>query len=198
VGVFPYGPVHGFMVWNLFLATVPAILALALFTTSARRNVGWWLGFGAWVVFLPNAPYLLTDVVHMVHDIRVAPSDTRAYVVIATYGGLFAFGLAAYVLSLQLFRGFLHRTVRARLVAPAILLVHALCVLAMYLGRFIRLNSWDVVLAPRRVAASVMHVPRPITVAVLAVMFVVVGVGAFATAAIGDKVVAHARRRHVH
>ena len=185
------------MVWNLFLATVPAILALALFPTSARRNVVWWLGLGAWIVFLPNAPYLLTDVVHMVHDIRVAPSDARAYVVIATYGGLFAFGLGVYALSLQLFRGFLHRTVRARFVAPAILLVHALCVLAMYLGRFIRLNSWDVVLAPRRVAASVMHVPRPITVAVLAVMFVVVGVGAFATAAIGDKVVAQARRRHV-
>jgi uncharacterized membrane protein len=198
VGVFPYGPVHGFMVWNLFLATVPAILALALFPTSARRNVVWWLGLGAWILFLPNAPYLLTDIVHMVHDIRVAPSDARAYVVIATYGGLFAFGLAVYALSLQLFRGFLHRTVRARLVAPAILLVHALCVLAMYLGRVIRLNSWDVVLAPQRVAASVMHVPRPITVAVLAVMFVLVGVGAFATAAIGDKVVAHARRWHVH
>jgi uncharacterized membrane protein len=198
VGVFPYGPVHGFMVWNLFLATVPAILALALFPNSARRNVVWWLGLGAWILFLPNAPYLLTDVVHMVHDIRVAPSDARAYVVIATYGGLFAFGLAVYALSLQLFRGFLHRTVRARLVAPAILMVHALCVLAMYLGRFIRLNSWDVVLAPQRVAASVMHVPRPITVAVLLSMFVVVGVGAFATAAIGDKVVAHARRWHVH
>lgn len=198
MGAFPYGPVHGFMVWNLFLATVPAILALALFTTSARRGVVWWLGLSAWILFLPNAPYLLTDVVHMVHDIRVAPSDARAYVVIATYGGLFAFGLAVYALSLQLFRRFLHRTVRARLVVPAILLVHALCVLAMYLGRFIRLNSWDAVVAPQRVAASVMHIPRPITVAVLAVMFVVVGVGAFATAAIGDKVVAQARRWQVH
>jgi uncharacterized membrane protein len=186
------------MVWNLFLATIPAILALVLFPTSARRNVVWWLGLGAWILFLPNAPYLLTDVVHMVHDVRVAPSDARAYVVLATYGGLFAFGPAVYALSLQLFRGSLRRTVRARLVAPAILLVHALCVLALYLGRFIRLSSWDVVLAPQRVAASVMHVPRPITVAVLAVMFVVVGGGAFATAAIGDKVVAQARRWHMH
>jgi uncharacterized membrane protein len=117
VGAFPYGPVHGFMVWNLFLATVPAILALALFTTSARRGVVWGLGLSAWILFLLNAPYLLTDVVHMVHEIRVAPSDARAYVVIATYGGLFAFGLAVYALSLQLFRRFLHRTVRARLVA---------------------------------------------------------------------------------
>ena len=62
---------------------------------------------------------------------------------------LFAFGLASYALSLQLFRRFLHRNVAPRLVAPTILFVHALCVLAMYLGRVIRLNSWDVVTAPQ-------------------------------------------------
>jgi uncharacterized membrane protein len=111
-----------------------------------------------------------------------------------TYGALFAFGLVSYALSLQLFRRFLHRTVRERLIAPTILSVHALCVLAMYLGRFIRLNSWDVLVAPQEVAASVLRVPRPLTVAVLMVMFVVVGVGVFATVAVGDKVVARARR----
>jgi len=72
--------------------------------------------------------------------------------------------------------------------------VHALCVLAMYLGRVIRLNSWDVVTAPRLVAASVLHVPRPSTVVVLAVMFVVVGVGVFATVAVGDKAISRVRR----
>ena len=194
MGAFLYGPVHGFMLWNIFLAAVPAVLALALFPTSVRRGVAWWLGFGAWVLFLPNAPYLLTDVVHMVHDIKLASSDSWAYVVIVTYGTLFAFGLASYALSLQLFRRFLHRTVRSRFVAPAVVLVHALCVLAMYLGRFIRLNSWDVLVAPGTVLSSVLHVPRPTTVVVLAVMFVVVGGGVFVTFAIADKVFARARR----
>jgi uncharacterized membrane protein len=175
------------------------VLALVLFSSSvftnpARRGVAWWLGFGAWVLFLPNAPYLLTDVVHMVHDIKHAPSDTWAYLVIVTYGALFACGLVSYALSLQLFRRFLHRAVRSPFVAPAIVLVHALCVLAMYLGRFIRLNSWDVLVAPREVVGSVMHVPRPTTVVVLALMFVVVGVGVFVTLAIADKVFARARR----
>ena len=114
--------------------------------------------------------------------------------VIVTYGVLFACGLVSYALSLELFRRFLHRTVRGRLVAPAILLVHALCVLAMYLGRTIRLNSWDVVTAPNRVVASVVRVPRPLTVVELAVMFVVVGVAGFATVAVGDKAVVHCRR----
>jgi uncharacterized membrane protein len=182
------------MLWNVFLAAVPAVAALALFTAPVRRGTLWSLGFVSWVLFLPNAPYLLTDVVHMVHDIQHARSDNWAYLVIATYGALFAFGLGSYAISLQLFRRFLHRTVDARLVAPAILIVHALCVLAMYLGRVIRLNSWDVVTAPRLVAASVLRVPRPSTVVVLAVMFVVVGVGVFATVAVGDKAIRRARR----
>jgi uncharacterized membrane protein len=182
------------MLWNLFLAAIPAALALMLFTRAARRGVVWWAGLGVWVLFLPNAPYLLTDVVHMVHDIQRAHSDAWAYLVILTYAALFALGLASYALSLQLFRWYLHRTVHARLIAPTIILVHALCVIAMYLGRFIRLNSWDAVLAPHEVAGSVLRVPGPLTVAVLAVMFVVVGVGVFVMAAVGDKVVARARR----
>jgi uncharacterized membrane protein len=130
----------------------------------------------------------------MVHEIQRTRSDARAYLVIATYGVLFASGLASYAFSLQLFRRFLHRTAPAGVTAPAILLVHALCTVAMYLGRVIRLNSWDVVTAPQAVAASVLRVPRPTTVAVLAVTFVVVGVGVFVTVAVGDKVVARARR----
>jgi uncharacterized membrane protein len=194
VDAFLFGPVHGFMLWNLFLAAVPAALALVLFTRPGRRGVVWWVGLGGWVLFLPNAPYLVTDVVHMVHDIQHAHSDAWAYLVITTYGALFALGLASYAFSLQLFRRHLRRTVRAGLIAPIVILVHALCVIAMYLGRYIRLNSWDAVLAPQQVAGSVLRVPGPLTVVVLAVMFVVVGVGVFVMAAIGDKVAARARR----
>ena len=182
------------MLWNVFLAAVPAVLAVALFATAPRRGVFWWSGFAAWVLFLPNAPYLLTDVVHMIHDIQHTRSDSWAYLVIATYGALFAFGLGSYALSLQLFRRFLHRIGRSRLVAPAVLVVHGLCVVAMYLGRVIRLNSWDVVTAPQHVAASVLRVPRPTTVVLLAMMFVVVGVAVFATLAIGDKAMRRAQR----
>src|SRR5258707_813088 len=80
VVAFLYGPVHGFMLWNAFLAGCPAALALALFTRPApeRRGVLWWAGLAAWVLFLPNAPYVLTDVVHMIDDIQRAHSDAWA------------------------------------------------------------------------------------------------------------------------
>ena len=112
-----------------------------------------------------------------------------------TFGSLAATLLLALIL-------YLFRQTHTPLTPPfwnailvaGILLYGALCVLAMYLGRFIRLNSWDVLVAPGAVVRAVMHIPRPTTVVVLGVMFVVVGVGVFVTLAITDKVLARARR----
>jgi uncharacterized membrane protein len=189
-----YGPVHGFMVWNVFLAAVPVVLALLLFRRRAHRSYVWWCGLGAWVLFLPNAPYVLTDVMHMVDDVQAAPSRLHAYEVLVIYAALFGAGLTCYVISLQLFRRFMHRAAPSAVVAPVMLGLHGLCVVGIYLGRVLHLNSWDAVLAPHDVAASLLRVPRPSTVVLLALMFVVVGAGAFATAAVGEKVLAQLRR----
>lgn len=191
---FLLGPVHGFMVWNSFLAAVPAVLALALFHRPRPRRPVWVAGFVVWLLFLPNAPYVCTDVTHMVDDLRRAASRFDAYVVLATYGAFFAGGLASYVLSMQLFRRFLHRVVARRLVAPILITVHGLCVVAIYLGRFVRLNSWDALLAPDEVLGAVLRVPRPSTIVVLAVTFVVIGAGAYAMTAVLEKVAAQIRR----
>jgi len=192
--VSPHGLVHPFMVWNLYLAAIPALLALALFRASARLGTMWGLGFVAWLLFLPNAPYVLTDVVHMVDDLHASPSRIHSYEVLLTYAVLFASGLFAYVLSMQLFRRFFARVAPRRAVLPAVLVLHGLCVVAMYLGRFMRFNSWDAILAPGAVAESVLRIPHPSTVAVLLAMFVVVGVGAAVTALVGGRVAAQARR----
>ena len=90
-----FGPVHPFMVWNLYLAAIPALLAIALFRRPQRFGVTWMLGLVAWVLFLPNAPYVLTDVVHMVDDLQVSPSRTHSIEVLATYAVFFACGLAS-------------------------------------------------------------------------------------------------------
>ncbi|HEY3744696.1 MAG TPA: DUF1361 domain-containing protein, partial [Gemmatimonadaceae bacterium] len=57
----------GFLAWNLFLAAVPAVAAW-LFAramgkgSSTIEKAGW---FVVWLVFLPNAPYIITDFVHL-------------------------------------------------------------------------------------------------------------------------------------
>ncbi len=189
-----YGTVQPFMLWNLYLAAFPVVLASALFRKPERITAGWCAGFVAWLLFLPNSPYVLTDVVHMVDEMRTSTSNGHAYAILATYAVFFTCGLVSYVVSLQLFRRFLHRVSPPRLVLPILLVVHSVCVVAMYIGRFMRLNSWDVLLAPRTVLVAVARVPHPFTLVVLAVMFVVVGVGAFVAAALGDKMIAELRR----
>jgi uncharacterized membrane protein len=186
--------VRAFMLWNLYLAAIPSFLALVLFRRPVRTGPLWWLTFGLWLLFLPNAPYVLTDVVHMFEDLRAAPSLARVVAILVMYALFAAAGLASYVMSLQLFRRFLHRVAPGRFVAPILLTVHGLCVIAMGLGRIVRLNSWDVVLAPRSVLESVMRVPHPSTVVLLSAMFVVVGASAYVMAAVGDKAIAQLRR----
>src|SRR5215813_31019 len=62
---------HGhWMAWNTGLAAVPLVLALLLFRQGRRRTVPWWAGAVAFVAFLPNAPCVLTDVVHLLGDLR--------------------------------------------------------------------------------------------------------------------------------
>jgi len=192
------GVLHGFMVWNLYLAAIPTVLALLLFRRPARMGAGWWMTFVVWFLFLPNAPYVLTDVVHMSSDLRRAHSDKHVYLVLATYAVFAAAGLVSYVVSMQLFRRFLHRVVPSRVVAPILVAVHGLCVIAMYLGRVVRLNSWDVLIEPGRVLESILRVPHPFTVVLLAAMFVIVGAGAYVTATIGDKAMSQLRRLKLH
>jgi uncharacterized membrane protein len=186
--------VHPFMLWNLYLAAIPAVGALLLFRRRAPVGAGWFLGFGVWLLFLPNAPYVLTDVVHLRQDLHASPLPSHTYAVLATYAVFFAAGLVSYVVSLQLFRNFLYRTIPRQLVLPALLFVHALSVVAIYIGRFMRVNSWDVVFAPRAVLDAVLRVPRPSSLAVFVVMFIVVGFGTFATYAVGEKLVSRLRR----
>jgi|tagenome__1003787_1003787.scaffolds.fasta_scaffold20983719_7 uncharacterized membrane protein len=186
--------VHPFMLWNLYLAAIPAVAALVLFRRPARIGVAWFAAFGAWLLFLPNAPYVLTDVVHLHEDLQRSQSSSHTYAVLATYAAFFAAGLVSYVVSLQLFRRFLHSAVPKPFVLPALLVVHALCIVAVYLGRFMRLNSWDVVFAPRAVLDSLLRVPRVSSLGVFVVMFVVVGFGTFATYAVGEQLWTRVKR----
>jgi uncharacterized membrane protein len=134
-----FGGSWGWMYWNLTLAAVPLVLALVLFRRRARTTVLWWVGLAAFVLFLPNAPYVLTDVKHYAWDVYV---HGRASAV-AHYALLFAAGLSAYVLAMWRCNRFLI----ARGARPLALLVVdalacAICSVGVYLGRVGRFNSW--------------------------------------------------------
>src|SRR5262245_35577229 len=66
-------PFYGFLVWNLVLAWVPFALALAAYAAAraGARIVTTVLGV-LWLLFFPNAPYLLTDFIHL-HESAATP-----------------------------------------------------------------------------------------------------------------------------
>ncbi|MBD2566912.1 DUF1361 domain-containing protein [Anabaena lutea] len=137
------------MTWNLFLAFVPLALSIWLFRTKRGRSWVWWLGFLAFYAFLPNAPYLLTDVIHLIDDIRRIPSIwIITLVLIPVYLLVILSGFEAYVISLINLGYYLHRIGKSKWIFGVELITHALCAVGIYWGRFLRFNSWDFITQP--------------------------------------------------
>jgi uncharacterized membrane protein len=110
------------------------------------RPLLWWLGFFAFIAFLPNAPYVLTDVIHLIRDIR-APYSVWiiSLVLIPQYLLFIVVGFEAYVLSLMNCGEYLKRQGWGKLIIVMELIFHALSAVGIYLGRFLRFNSWDII-----------------------------------------------------
>ncbi|HET7044997.1 MAG TPA: DUF1361 domain-containing protein [Gaiellaceae bacterium] len=140
-------PYYGFLVWNLFLAWVPFWLALAAFLRARRRiDVVTAALLVLWLLFFPNAPYLLTDFVHL----GTSPAAPVWYDALM----LSAFAWTALLLGFASL--YLVQLVARRAAGRAWSWVVVVCALALasfgvYLGRFVRFNSWDALLRPGRV-----------------------------------------------
>ncbi len=145
---------HVGLLWNLFLAWIPMLSALAAYNLarSGMRRV--WLFvvpcLAVWLLFLPNAPYLLTDILHLrLRDIVPLWYDLILLVAFAWTGAFLG------MVSLYLMQSLVQR--RAGALAGWLFTVTAigLCGFGVYLGRFVRWNSWDVLTSPRAILFDV-------------------------------------------
>lgn len=153
----------GWIVWNLFLAFIPLALSFWLFTKPQtkrgsklpRRSLLWWAGFIIFIAFLPNAPYLLTDIIHLIEAIRAGYSIWITTLIFIPLH-LFAIflGWESYVISVLNQSRYLEKQGAKKFVLISEILVHALSAVGIYLGRFLRFNSWDFVTKPDIVLVS--------------------------------------------
>lgn len=146
----------GWIVWNLFLAFIPLILSLWLFLRrSKRRSLLWWGGLIVYLTFLPNAPYLLTDIIHLIEAIRAGYSIwITTLVFIPLHLLAILSGWEAYVISLINQGHYLKKQWGKKFIFPSELITHALCAIGIFLGRFRRFNSWDLVIQPNVLLTS--------------------------------------------
>lgn len=130
-----------FMLWNLFLAVLPLGFALLLpRTRSLSRAVP---VMAVWLLFFPNAPYVLTDLIHL----RPHAGIPLWYDLVM----LLAFALTSLWIgfqSLHLVQSWISRHATASAGWLAVLIIMPLTGFGIYLGRFLRWNSWDIVTAP--------------------------------------------------
>ena len=152
------------ILWNLFLAAIPAVLAY-LFAWGAgrytvrKKTVPWlaWLPLAlGWFAFLPNTCYLLTELRHFLLDpsyrpiFEAAEKDHAAMLTVAEFGLFFAlysgFGVVCFVLAIRPIERLMWDAKIPRLpfAAPFFFLMS----LGVYLGLIERLNSWNVVNHP--------------------------------------------------
>lgn len=180
------------MGWNLFLGFIPLVLSVWLFrrnhlslpqdASQTRRQsqihkIFWWIGCLIFIAFLPNAPYVLTDVIHLIGDIR-----THYYSVwlvtlalIPQYLLFIGAGFQAYVISVINLGYYLRRQGLGRFILPVEFFIHTLSAIGIYLGRFLRFNSWDLVTQLDTVAAGITeNLTSKGTILIISVTFVVI------------------------
>jgi uncharacterized membrane protein len=174
------------MTWNLLLALVPAVLAPLVFRHRGERTVLWWGGLGLFVLFLPNAPYVVTDLVHLRSDVVSARNDAAVVgAVLPVYAVFIGIGLLSYCSSLSELGRYLGRIGLASRRASIELGVHLLAAVGVVLGRFARLNSWEPVTEPQTtIERVVLTLSARWAVAATAVLFVVIYVAHGTTRAV--------------
>lgn len=130
--------VYGFLLWNLFLAFIPFWLSLMVFKTKSKvKRI---ILLSLWLLFFPNAPYLVTDLFHYRHVPPVPQGYDMALLVSYAWTGLVLGHLSVLFIHETMIR-MLHRVIAWILVFTSLLAG----AFGIYLGRFLRWNSWDVI-----------------------------------------------------
>jgi uncharacterized membrane protein len=138
-----------FLVWNLFLAWIPLAIALLL-RLWKKPPLLVLLPLGSlWLLFFPNAPYILTDLIHFRWSNQLIWLDLSMFLSFALAGLFVGYTSLAWM----------HVVIRARFGdwLSWLFVISALVAsgFGMYIGRFLRFNSWDIVTNPLGLAADI-------------------------------------------
>jgi len=143
-----------FLVWNLFLAWIPFLCSVLLAEAKENQRSKYFmlLLFGGWLLFFPNSPYIVTDLFHL----RVKEGIPLWFDLVLILS--FAWnGLLLGFASLFEIRRFLGSYLSAGVVNAFTVFLMVLCSFGIYLGRYPRWNSWDIISNPVALFADIFN-----------------------------------------
>ena len=144
---------YAFLPWNLFLAFIPLWVSHWLFKNFSL--VKWYKLIPAlmgWILFLPNSFYLITDLFHLTYNTTVPKWFDLLMIFSFAWNGILC-GFLALNRMEQLFA-------RLRLKNFSILIIFSilwLCAFGIYIGRYLRFNSWDVITDPLSLFSEIIY-----------------------------------------
>jgi uncharacterized membrane protein len=142
---------YAFLIWNLFLAWIPFIISYFTYLLTLRRKwIYLFIPIAAflWLIFFPNAPYILTDFQHLAYSSSELPVWYDVMMLI-----WFAFtGLLLGIVSLFLMQEIIRREFGGLAGWGFVAAVAGLSSAGVYMGRFLRWNSWDILRDPTGIA----------------------------------------------
>jgi len=145
--------IYRFLLWNLFLALLPLLFGWAVRALDRRGGASFLLGvlFACWLLFLPNAPYVTTDLLHLAPKGAV-PLWYDLALLLSCAGTALALGY----LSLIDVHGVVARRFGERTGWCMAIVSLFLCGFGIYLGRFERWNSWEIVTRPQPLVVDIL------------------------------------------
>lgn len=135
-----------FLLWNLLLALIVPLLAWWL-SFNLKKHA--WLHFSnilltiAWLVFLPNSFYIASDLIHAQEVASINLLFNYVFILSCIFNGFIAGYISVYMIHCQLLKRIYYRYAHV-----IIAMIFVLCGFAIYMGRYLRWNSWDIVSRP--------------------------------------------------
>ena len=142
-----------FLVWNLFLAVIPFAITAYLMSTPKLNKFWLVFWFGVWLLFLPNAPYIVTDLLHL--KISNTPFLWLDILVVLSFA---CNGLLLFFMSLKDMKGILFSLMKKTKVNYSITSILFLTGFGVYLGRFLRYNSWEILSNPKYLFIDIVNI----------------------------------------
>lgn len=146
---------HIGLIWNLFLAWIPFILSYVAHAVSWRRTAMYFVipvVALLWLIFFPNAPYMLTDLQDLARGAGGAPLWYDVIIVVWCSWT----GMLLGIISLSLMHDIVQRLFGRNPGWVFVFGISALSSFGIYIGRFVRLNSWDILQDPGETAMHIL------------------------------------------